>query len=1111
MFLFEIITINVDWGCIVMINHHLLTKLAIALLIVSSLSALATYGLPIVLRSKILAIIEQQTSRKASLEKVQFTLLPLSIKLQKFSIQEADGKPFAGFDSFYVTVNAWQSVKQRVFVIDKLAIVKPIVRLIKEKNGNYNINSLFKSQANNQQDTPFFPVNIGLLSLSDGKLEWEDQPSKETIQPINLSIENLSTAVNKKCQLSLQLSLSSGGQLNWQGEASLNPLLSNGHIELNALKLPQLLAVSLPKSIAFSLNGDALFNTDYHVSYVDQHLNVTADKAKMELHDFQYTEKDQNPILIKTPEFIHETDLKITYADNAWLFTANKSKVNLRDFEFSQLMPTKTLIKVPKLAHETDVKISYAHDTWQFFVNNTKVELRDSQLAYSDITLKVPETALETAIDIRLVDDKVLVNTKQGKLNSHGVQLFEKNQDKSLIDIANLALNGVDFTLNEQQLAIESVLAKDADFRTWLSPKGICNYQTLFTPAKTTPVISTTKSTSTPLAIKINTIELTNFGTTFEDKTQVKPVMVTLKPIDFKLTAYSNKTGVKLPFQLTVGINKTGSIQVNGDTVFEPFATNLSINAKAINLEPFQSYLEKIAHLDIIDGQLTTTGKLAVTMPDNQPLELKFTGDSSISQLITRDQKFHKDFITWKTLTLKALSVDLQKDSYTADALIIDKPYTRVTIKKDKSVNFSDIFISDPEPSKTPIKASVQHPAYFKLANIQIIDGSSDFADNSLILPFAAQIKSLDGGASDISSDQKSTIKLSLKGNAYDLSPVDIDGHISPYLGNYDLNLNFKGMPMPLISPYMVQFAGYKVEKGKLTLGLKYKVVNEELTASNSILIDQFELGEKVDNPKAVSLPLEFAVALLKDSDGKIKIDVPITGSLNNPQFDMGAIIADALKNTLSKIISSPFRAIASLADSEEDMSTISFKAGNAILDKTQQEKLAVLAKILKERPVLILDIKGTAFQTQDWPAMREAALYDKLKKIRADEINKQANIKTVAEYIKLSDSDYKRLLAELFIEKFPQMAKKSLLGTPELIDSKAGDFYEVAKQQLSTALKREQPRLKKLAAQRAQAIASYLVQKSGVNNEQVFILDPSVDPKRDNNEIASLLSLKAN
>ena len=528
-----------------MINHHLLTKLVIALLIVGSLSALATYGLPIVLRSKILAFIEQQTSRKAALEKVQFTLLPLSIELQNFSIREADGKPFASFDSFYVTMNAWQSVKQSELIIDKLAVVKPIVRLIKEKNGKYNLDNLFKPQADNQQDTPLFPLTIGNLSLSEGKLEWEDQPSKETIQPINLSIKNLSTAANKKCQLSLQLSLSSGGQLNWQGEASLNPLLSNGHIELNALKLSQLLAVSLPKSIAFSLNGDALFSTDYHVSYVDQHLNVTADKAKMELRNFQYTEKDHNPILIKTTEFIHETDLKITYADNAWLFTANKSKVNLRDFEFSQLTPTETFIKAPKLTHETDVKISYAHDNWQFSVNNTKVDLRDLQLAYSNITVKVPETALETAIDIRLVDDKVLVSTKQGKLNSRGIQLFEKAQDKSLIDIADLALNGVDFTLNEQQLTIDSVLAKDADFRTWLNPTGILNYQTLFTPAKTTPVISTTKSTSTPLAIKINTIELTNFGTTFEDKTQVKPVMVTLKPIDFKLTAYSNKTGVK--------------------------------------------------------------------------------------------------------------------------------------------------------------------------------------------------------------------------------------------------------------------------------------------------------------------------------------------------------------------------------------------------------------------------------------------------------------------------------------------------------------------------------------------------------------------------------------
>lgn len=393
-----------------------------------------------------------------------------------------------------------------------------------------------------------------------------------------------------------------------------------------------------------------------------------------------------------------------------------------------------------------------------------------------------------------------------------------------------------------------------------------------------------------------------------------------------------------------------------------------------------------------------------------------------------------------------------------------------------------------------------------------MIDGSSDFADRSLILPFTAPIKSLDGGASDICSDKKSTMKISLKGNVYDLAPVDVDGHINLYSGNHDLTINFTGMPMPLISPYMVEFAGYKVEKGKMSLKLKYKIVDSELTASNNILIDQFELGEKVENPKAVSLPLEMAVALLKDSDGKINIDVPITGSLNDPQFSIGAIISDALVNAISKVVTSPFQALASLlGDDEENISTISFKAGNAILDKAEQDKLATLAKLLKERSVLILDIKGAAFLAQDWPAMKDAALYDSFKQIRADEINRQiGSRKTLATDVELSEADYKRLLAEQFIAKFPKLARKSFFGNPELIDPKAGNFYEVAKQNLNSTLKGEQTRLKTLAGQRAQAIARYLVQKAGVSNDQVFILDPVVDPKRDNKEITSILSLKA-
>ena len=282
------------------------------------------------------------------------------------------------------------------------------------------------------------------------------------------------------------------------------------------------------------------------------------------------------------------------------------------------------------------------------------------------------------------------------------------------------------------------------------------------------------------------------------------------------------------------------------------------------------------------------------------------------------------------------------------------------------------------------------------------------------------------------------------------------------------------------------------------------------MTASNSILIDQFELGEKVENPDAVSLPLKLAVALLKDSSGKIKMDVPITGSLDDPKFSVGSIVIDALVNVITKVITSPFNAVASLVGSEKDMSTISFAAGNSALDKQQQAKLDTLSKALKERPVLNIDIKGAAFQEQDWPVIREDALYDQLKKRRAAEINKDTDKKIREEYVELSDDDYKNLLADMFIEKFPQLAEKSLFGKPKLVNSEAGDFYEIAKQNLFTIIKPEPERLKGLASARAQTIAKYFVQNGGVPHERVYILDTVIDPQRDNKEIASALSLNA-
>ena len=710
------------------------------------------------------------------------------------------------------------------------------------------------------------------------------------------------------------------------------------------------------------------------------------------------------------------------------------------------------------------------------------------------------------------------VTVNKGGLEIRDFRFLDKDGNKKLIDMPVFAIQGIDFNLEKQAVVIQSISAHDADFRAWLNPDGVINYQALFPVAQsddnTNKTAKAVEPQTAPWTVKINTLAFNNFGLDFEDRTPKKPVATSFKPINFKLSNYSNTSGAKLPVQLSIGVNKTGLIKLNGDTVIEPFAANLDIAVEAVDLENFQPYYEKFVHLDVINGALHIDGNASVAGLDKDKPDVRFKGNAAIAHLLTRDQALRKDLVKWDNLTLTELDVDVSANRYTATALLIDKPYARVTIRKNKTVNFNDLVIGDNSRPTARDKTADQQPGgnkpYFKLGKIQVTEGSSDFSDLSLILPFAAQIKSLDGGASGVSSEKNSTMTVMLEGNAYDLAPVDIKGEISPYLGDYHVAINFKGLPMPLVSPYMVQFAGYKVEKGKMTLGLKYDVVNGQLTATNNILIDQFELGDKVENPNAVSLPLKLAVALLKDSNGRIKIDVPITGSLDDPKFSLSAIVADALMNVLSKVVTSPFRALASLIGSEEDLSTISFPAGNSYLTKPQQVKLDSLSQALIARPILNLDIKGAAFLEQDWQVIREDALYEQLKTRRAAEINKNTDKKIRHEYVELAGDDYKRLLADMFIEKFPLLAEKSFLGTPRLMNPNAGDFYQIAKQKLFTIIKPEEDRLNQLASARAQVIADYIVQK-GVPSERVFILDTVIHAEQDNNDIVVALSLKTN
>ncbi|GAB6141542.1 hypothetical protein JCM14076_22710 [Methylosoma difficile] len=1050
---------------------------AISVLVILLIAIGTAVALPFWLTAQLPQLLAEHTGRKATLGGVRIQWWPLQVGIEGLQLQEANGQALVGFDALQVQVNAWQSLSRGEVMIGQIALQKPVITISQSQDGTYNFQDLLNKEPTAPEDSsPALPINIARLAITEGKLAWQSNVNgklfSETITPINLQLANLSTSGDQPFSVQLSLALLSGGQIDWQGTGKLAGIVSEGRIKIDNIALARIKAFAP----LLDVQGNLAVDSDYQFSYADQQLKLSIKQAKLALQALQLQQ--------------------------------DTAKVSL-----------------PNLTLETDLTITTNGEGWQVQSQTCKLGGQDLQAQYGKLNLKLPSLNAETAFQASS-GKNLQINLSQARLLSQGWQLQETGAQQPLLKLARFDVQGLAVDLGKQSLAIKEVTAKNADLSVWLTPEGQLNWAELLAhatpaaqpgavPTAANPVVAADKP---QWSVTIGHLLVDNFNANFEDRSLKKPTTIQIKAAQLSVDNLNNQAGSRLPFALSVGINKSGTVKLNGNATLEPPSADMTVAVQDIELEKYQAYYDKFIRVDILDGGLNIDGTLAVQPAQAGNMGLKFRGNVSVADLLTRDQKVNKDFVKWKNFSLQELDVDTAANRYTANALTLERPYARVTIRKDKSMNFQNLIVTD-APAATPApkpdtvtKTPEANKILFKLAKINIIEGSSDFTDLSLILPFAAHIKSLDGGATGIASGKEALVKVALSGNAYELAPVTIKGEISPAIGKYDVQVSFNGLPMPLVSPYMVQFAGYKVEKGKMTLDLNYSVADKKLTASNKLMIDQFELGDKVDNPNAVTIPIKLAVALLKDSSGKIKFDVPVTGSLEDPRFNLGAVIADAFMNSLSKIAASPFNAIASLFGGEaKSLSSVNFAPGSAKLEPTELEKLEKVAKALQARKALSLEVKGAAFQDQDWLAIRHDALFDQLKNRRADELNKKSTKKIRPEYVELSDDDYKRLLADMFIEKFPLLADKSFFGTPMLKNTKAGDFYEVAKQKLYEVIEPEEERLKGLAVWRAQAIAKYMVEKGGIDQARIYILDTAIDPPDTHNQLSSFLSLTAN
>jgi hypothetical protein len=348
------------------------------------------------------------------------------------------------------------------------------------------------------------------------------------------------------------------------------------------------------------------------------------------------------------------------------------------------------------------------------------------------------------------------------------------------------------------------------------------------------------------------------------------------------------------------------------------------------------------------------------------------------------------------------------------------------------------------------------------------------------------------------------------------------------------LKVVFRGIELIPTSPYSGKFLGYRLNKGKLSLDLHYQLAAGKLKGQNLVTVDQLMLGDKVESPDATKLPVKLGVAILKDRSGKIELDVPVEGSLGDPEFRLGKVITRALVNVFTKIVTSPFAALGAVFGGKgEEVSYQDFAAGSAELQEANREKLDVVAKGLFERPGLQLEIEGAVDPAADRTALRRLKLRKEFRTKKWTALRKSERSRLTPEQVELTPEEYNYYLKQAYAEAFSPEAVAARASTNGAVGSissaarPAKSTVAVSAPRFSsgegvvkgaTALFQDSKKLvpklppqdlegelletvpisesdfSLLASERARRVKDYLLQAGTVEPERVFLAEKSDD-----------------
>ncbi|RUM32288.1 MAG: hypothetical protein DSY75_01805 [Alteromonas sp.] len=421
-------------------------------------------------------------------------------------------------------------------------------------------------------------------------------------------------------------------------------------------------------------------------------------------------------------------------------------------------------------------------------------------------------------------------------------------------------------------------------------------------------------------------------------------------------------------------------------------------------LSQFQQYVSPHANVTLEDGLFNLNVEFDGAFnnaADKENIDsLNVKASTSINNLSVLDDA-SSPLLQWQSLNVDNIEFDHASNQLRVDNIHLQAPFARLIIDEAKQTNVSKLIVASSDksansesasetgsattskasnanvPAGTTAEPSQANELAIAVNTISIENGKAYFADHSLTPKFASAIESLNGKVLGIDSRSTSPANVDITGKIDNYAPVKLAGTIHPLKDDIDLDLDFsvKGAELTSVNPYSGTYMGYYIDKGLLSLAVQYKLNGKALEGKNRVVIDQLTLGKKSNSEQALSLPLGLAIALLEDRNGVIDLGLDVSGDIDSPDFSFGSIILNAIGNIITKAVTAPFSLLANLVGSDDELDNVEFGFGEHSLNADAQEKLNTLAKALKKRPGLRVNIEGTVNAMSDASALAQRQL----------------------------------------------------------------------------------------------------------------------------------------